>query len=199
MVDACAQLAKELKAAGVRAKADLRDNYSPGWRFNHWEVKGVPIRIELGPKELSEKTLALSIRYDGSKQTVAWDSNLRATFSKLLDDIHDGMFQRARQARLNQTKQITNWADFVPALNNKCVVLAPWCGERKCEDDIKKISAEESKALVAEAKEDERAPSMGAKSLCIPFEQPCSVEGVTCICKGCTSPAKEWVLFGRSY
>lgn len=200
LMDACVALQRELKKAGIRCKADLRDNYSPGWRFNHWEVKGVPVRIELGPKELAEKKLALSIRHDGSKTSVDWNDNLKETFAKVLDDIHDAMFNKAKQARMNQTKQITKWEEFVPALNTKSCVLAPWCGERKCEEDIKKISAEESKALVAEAKEDERAPSMGAKSLCIPFTQPeCGVSGLTCVCKGCTTPAKEWVLFGRSY
>jgi prolyl-tRNA synthetase len=199
LMDSCTRLANELKAAGFRAKADLRDNYSPGWRFNHWEVKGVPIRIELGPKELEAKTLALSIRHDSSKQSIAWDANLKDSFGKALDDIHAAMFNKAKTQRLEQTKQLTSWEDFTPALNNKCIVLAPWCGDRKCEDNIKKFSAEESKALVADVKEDERAPSMGAKSLCIPFDQPTLAEGVTCIFKGCTTKAVKWVLFGRSY
>jgi len=199
LLNACADLQKQLRGFGFKAKADLRDNYSPGWRFNHWEVKGVPVRIELGPKELSEKKLALSLRYNGSKRTVDWDSKLKETFTALLDEIHNGMLQKARDQRLNQTKQVTNWAEFTPALNNKCCVLAPWCGELQCENDIKKFTAEESKALIAEGKEDERAPSMGAKSLCIPFDQPASVEGLTCVCKGCTKPALNWVLFGRSY
>lgn len=199
LTDACSLLAKELKAAGVRAKADLRDNYSPGWRFNHWEVKGVPIRIELGPKELECRSLALSIRHDGSKTTLPWDSTIKQTFSKLLDDIHEAMLTKARNQRLNQTRTITEWKDFTSALNEKCIVLAPWCGERKCEDDVKKVSAEESKALIADVKEDERAPSMGAKSLCIPFDQPAITDGLKCVCKGCTNNATKWVLFGRSY
>lgn len=195
----CEALVAQLKAGGVRAKADLRDNYSPGWRFAHWEVKGVPIRIELGPKEIAEKQLALSIRFDGSKTTVAWNETVAQSIAAKLVAIQAAMLAKARKERDENTKQLTEWSGFVPALNNKCLILAPWCMERECEDAIKKDSAEESKALTAEGREDERAPSMGAKSLTIPFEQPSPADSFKCICKQCTRKAKTWVLWGRSY
>ncbi|EPY35310.1 prolyl-tRNA synthetase [Angomonas deanei] len=194
------RLEKELNKADIRAKADLRDNYSPGWRFNHWEVKGTPLRIELGPKELQEKQLAIAVRYNGERRTVAWDGNVTKSLATLLEEVHDGMFEKARQTRLTHTKRVTDWGDFTATLNQKCILLSPWCGEMSCEDNIKTFSAEESKAAQSEeVREDARAPSMGAKSLCIPFEQPEGVEGLTCVCKGCTNPAKQWVLWGRSY
>ncbi|EPY27266.1 prolyl-tRNA synthetase [Strigomonas culicis] len=199
LVAACQRLEEELRVGGVRARCDLRDNYSPGWRFNHWEVKGVPVRVELGPKELQSQQLALSVRYNGEKRAMAWDGEVAHAMHEFLESIHHSMLEGARQLRLQRTRRVTEWADFVPALNTKNIILAPWCGAMDCEDNIKKVSADESKAAQEDVREDERAPSMGAKSLCIPFEQPESVEGRTCICKGCTAPAKHWVLWGRSY
>lgn len=200
LLDNCKSLEKELTSGGVRAKADLRDNYSPGWRFNHWEMKGVPVRVELGPKELAAGKLSLVLRYNGSRRVVAWDKEMVNTMSALMDEIQSDMLNTARKIRQENTKRLTEWKDFTPMLNKKCLVLAPWCGEMACEDQVKKDSAEESKAAQSEdVRDDARAPSMGAKSLCIPLEQPESVEGKTCICKDCSRPAKHWVLFGRSY
>ncbi|ORC92715.1 putative prolyl-tRNA synthetase, putative,bifunctional aminoacyl-tRNA synthetase [Trypanosoma theileri] len=200
LLDKCKVLEKDLINSGLRAKADLRDNYSPGWRFNHWEVKGVPVRIELGPKELSSQQLSVALRYNNSRRTVPWNEQLPSTFLALMDEIHDSMLVRAAQERQENTKKLTEWEDFTPAINNKALVLAPWCGSMACEEQIKKDSAEESKILQSEeTRDDARAPSMGAKSLCIPFQQPEGVEGRTCICKSCNNQAKEWVLFGRSY
>eukprot|EP00796_Vickermania_ingenoplastis_P013483 gene13483-9291_t len=200
LLQSCSELEKELKAAGIRAKADLRDNYSPGWRFNHWEVKGVPIRVEVGPRELEKKQLALAIRYNGEKTSLTWDAQVAANFKRMLDDIHCGMLSKARAIRESRTSTITAWEKFTPALNNLNIILAPWCEAMECEDAVKKDSAEESKAAQdADAAEDARAPSMGAKTLCIPFEQPGPVTGLKCICRSCNKPAKTWVLFGRSF
>lgn len=198
LLDRCKALEVELQRGGMRAKADLRDNYSPGWRFNHWEVKGVPVRIELGPKELTSKELALAIRFNGEKRKMAWDDKLTSNMAALLDEIHHTMLEKARAARQKNTVTVTKWDTFVPALNRKCLILAPWCGSMTCEDEIKKDSAAESK-VAADVREDERAPSMGAKSLCIPFQQPTPVTGQKCICKSCDIDATQWVLFGRSY
>lgn len=126
-----------------------------------------------------------------------------------MDDIHDAMIAKARASRDAHLVHVTEWNKFVPALNDKCIILAPWCGSETCEDNVKKDSNEESKAALAaasmgeeeqeEGKEDVRAPSMGAKTLCIPFDQPSPVDGLKCICKSCDKPAFKWVLFGRSY
>ncbi|CBH16456.1 bifunctional aminoacyl-tRNA synthetase, putative [Trypanosoma brucei gambiense DAL972] len=200
LLDGCKALEGELRTAGIRVKADLRNNYSPGWRFNHWELKGVPVRVELGPKEMETKQLSLVLRCDGQRRSVPWDGRIAETMSDLLNEIHNIMFQRASKEAEENRKKITRWDDFTAAINNKSLVLAPWCGAESCEDQVKKDSAEESKALqTQEEREDARAPSMGAKALCIPFEQPESVEGKKCICRSCDKPAQKWVLFGRSY
>ncbi|KAG5481731.1 hypothetical protein CUR178_07084 [Leishmania enriettii] len=200
LLASCRRLESELCEGGVRAKCDLRDNYSPGWRFNHWEVKGVPLRVELGPRELAERSLAISVRHSGAKRSLAWDAQTPAAVAALLEDVQAEMYARAKATMERHRVRVTEWAEFVPTLNRKCVILAPWCGATECEDRVKKDSAEESKAAQAqETREDARAPSMGAKTLCIPFSQPEPAEGHTCICKSCTKPATTWVLFGRSY
>ncbi|GET87837.1 prolyl-tRNA synthetase, putative [Leishmania tarentolae] len=200
LLASCRRLEGELREGGVRAKCDLRDNYSPGWRFNHWEVKGVPLRVELGPRELAERSLAVAVRHSGARHSVAWDAQTPVAVAALLEDVQAQMYARAKATMETHRVRVTEWAEFVPTLNRKCLILAPWCGAMECEDQVKKDSAEESKAAQAqETREDARAPSMGAKTLCIPFEQPEPVEGHTCICKGCTKPATTWVLFGRSY
>ncbi|CAG9572507.1 putative prolyl-tRNA synthetase [Leishmania major strain Friedlin] len=201
LLASCWRLESELCEGGVRARCDLRDNYSPGWRFNHWEVKGVPLRVELGPRELAERSLAVAVRHSGARHSVAWDAQTPAAVAALLEDVHAQMYARAKETMETHRVRVTEWTEFVPTLNRKCLILAPWCGAMECENQVKKDSAEESKVAQAqETREDARAPSMGAKTLCIPFEQPEEpAEGHECICKGCTKPATTWVLFGRSY
>ncbi|CCW64939.1 unnamed protein product [Phytomonas sp. EM1] len=201
LLEGCKRLEEQLRRSSIRAKADLRDNYSPGWRFNHWELKGVPVRVEFGPKELASNELSLVIRFNGERRKMVWDDGVVSKMMELMDDIHNTMLANAIRIRDEHLIKITEWSEFVPILNKKCIILAPWCGSGACEDKVKKDSAEESKRLLAqeEVREDARAPSMGAKALCIPCEQPSSVEKFKCICQGCEETATKWVLFGRSY
>lgn len=83
----------KLRGASIRVDIDSRENYQPGWKFNHWELKGVPIRLEIGPKDLAKGEATAVIRHSGEK--VAWKlENLADTVTKALDDIHDAMFQK---------------------------------------------------------------------------------------------------------
>lgn len=113
----------------------------------------------------------------------------------LLTTIQKDMFERARDAYNSRLKVITNWDDVVPTLDNKCVVVLPWCEVEACEDDIKERSGRASEP------QDERAPSAGAKSLCIPFDQSSypAIEPGKTKCPACGKDAKRWTLFGRSY
>ena len=108
------------------------------------------------------------------------------------------LFAKASANFESHRKLITKWEDFVPALNEKNVNIIPHCLDGKCEDKIKELSARQQNQGETE---DARAPSMGAKSLCIPFEQPEGlVEGETkCINPQCENLAKKFVMFGRSY
>jgi len=120
---------------------------------------------------------------------------LAKTVQASLDTIHNDMFARAQKARDEHIKKLTQWHDVVPALDGKNIILVPWCRENECEDAIK----DRSKKSEADAgPQDEKAPSMGAKSLCIPFDQPEEgVKGLKCI--QCGREAQIWGLFGRSY
>ena len=106
------------------------------------------------------------------------------------------MFTRAKREFEQHVIKLTKWSDVVPTLDGKNVILVPWCEESECEDEIKERSGR--KELAEGEEQDDRAPSMGAKSLCIPFEQPAEgVKGLQCI--QCGKEAKVWGLFGRSY
>ncbi|KAI4232664.1 MAG: hypothetical protein L6R40_007336 [Gallowayella cf. fulva] len=199
-VDALAALLKE---AGVRVETDQREGYSPGWKFNEWEMRGVPLRLEFGPGE-SEGHFITTARRDipgkDGKGKIAI-TELGKDVPALLDTIQSDLYKRAEEKFKSHTIKITNWDDFVPALNDKNVCLIPHCLEEKCEDEVKDMSARKA-AEESDEPEDAKAPSMGAKSLCIPFEQPAEgiEEGKTrCTNPNCKNLAKAWCLFGRSY
>ena len=117
-----------------------------------------------------------------------------------LDDIHRVMFAKASAARDSKVVQVTSWSDFVPALNDDCLVLTPWCSptNQEAEDQVKEKSREESLALLGLEAEDERtATSLAAKTLCVPHDQPPLPAGTKCFFTG--EPATCWCLWGRSY
>ncbi|TFK41600.1 hypothetical protein BDQ12DRAFT_599985 [Crucibulum laeve] len=191
---ACDELAKTLKKAGVRAKADLREGYTPGYKFNDWEQKGVPIRLEIGPQDIKKKQ-TLSVRRDTGAKAPLPLENIGEQVASLLVTIQSDMFNRAKETYDSRIKEVTQWDDVVPALDNKCVVAIPWCEVEACEDDIKERSGRSSEP------QDERAPSAGAKSLAIPFDQSkwTPIEPGKTKCPVCGKDAKRWTLFGRSY
>ncbi|KAJ5106703.1 proline--tRNA ligase [Penicillium angulare] len=195
------RLVGNLTAAGIRADSDLRDGYSPGWKFNQWEMRGVPVRLEIGPGELAGNFVTYSRRdiagSDG-KGTIPIPE-LQTAIPTLLDTIHDDLYKRADDSFTEHRKTITDWNEFCPALNNKCVLVVPFCLEEDCEGEIKGMSARKAEEDSGEA-EDAKAPSMGAKSLCILKEQPTEIaEGTHCINPNCKNPAQKWTMFGRSY
>ncbi|KAJ3180738.1 hypothetical protein HDU87_001851 [Geranomyces variabilis] len=190
------ELAKTLNKSGIRAKADSRDNYTPGWKYNHWELKGVPVRLELGPKDIANNSTRAVIRHDGSSRNISLDT-ITSDLATLFTDIQAAMFAKAKKQRDAQTVQLESWDGFVDALNKKCLVLAPWCERVECEDQVKDNSARSENP---DEEFDEKAPSMGAKTLCIPFVQPKNgvKPGVT-KCFACEEKAKSYTLWGRSY
>jgi len=189
----CEDLAEVLTDAGIRARVDLREGYTPGYKFNDWEMKGVPIRLEVGPKELEAKK-ALSVRRDtGEKAPVSLDGVAKSV-KDLLNTIHNDMYTRAKTTFDERMKVVTKWEDVVPTLDGKNIVVMPWCEVEACEDDIKERSGRSAEP------QDSRAPSAGAKSLAIPFDQarwPKIEKGTKC--PACGSQAKRWTMFGRSY
>ncbi|KAK0496311.1 hypothetical protein EDD18DRAFT_1165873 [Armillaria luteobubalina] len=195
--DACDELAKTLKKAGIRAKADLRDGYTPGYKFNDWEQKGVPLRLEIGPNDIAKKQ-TLTVRRDTGVKNPIPTADIGKTVTELLETIQNDMFTRARDNYYSRLKEVTKWEDVLPTLDSKCVVVLPWCEAEECEDDIKECSA---RATLNGEAQDERAPSAGAKSLAIPFDQSkwTPIEPGKTKCPACGKDAKRWTMFGRSY
>ncbi|XP_069117255.1 bifunctional glutamate/proline--tRNA ligase-like [Argopecten irradians] len=188
----CEDLQASLVAAGIRARCDLRDNYSPGWKFYHWELKGVPLRLELGPRDIKKNQAVLVRRDTGAKSTVAMD-NLAGTTKDTLNNIQQNLFAKANEDLSKHLHVTHDWEDFCNSLDDKKIIQAPFCGAIPCEDKIKKDSARD--AVVEEG-----APAMGAKGLCIPFKQPKELtKGTKCVMPGCCNEAKYYTLFGRSY
>lgn len=182
-----------LKNAGIRATGDCRENYSPGWKFADWELRGVPLRLEYGPSDM-KKVQVIAVRRDtGAKVVIPLDEKFPTVIEDLFETIQTDMFIKAKNSFDSHIRSVENLADFVPALSEKCVLLAPFCGGMNCEDSIKERTAHQEDGPEV----DDKAPSMGAKSLCIPFDQPKLKEGTKCV--GCTEPAKFHTLFGRSY
>ncbi|KAG0232285.1 ribose-phosphate pyrophosphokinase 1 [Actinomortierella wolfii] len=188
---------KTLKKAGIRAKVDDRSTYSAGYKFNHWELRGVPLRVEIGPKDVKAGKAVAARRDNGEKTTVRLDAIVE-DITNLLDTVQSDMFTRAKNERDANLAYVTKWEDFVPALDNKKLCLIPWCEEEACETEIKARSKAQSAEVL-----DEKAPSMGAKSLCIPFDQPQDedkkIKAGETKCVNCGKDAKRWALFGRSY
>ncbi|KAL3319945.1 hypothetical protein Ciccas_001373 [Cichlidogyrus casuarinus] len=182
----------------VRVHLDDRDNVSPGFKFNHWELKGVPVRVEIGPKDLANNQVTAVLRFDGSKLSVNIDQ-LEVEMPKLLDKIHHGMLNKAQQeldANIYPAKSI---GDLIKALDKRGLAVLPFCGDPNCEDKIKEDSA---KGVIQEPGK----PIMGAKSLCQPFPgqfKSNNLKAGPCKsgekCAQCGKNAISFTLFGRSY
>ncbi|GAA94737.1 uncharacterized protein L969DRAFT_456525 [Mixia osmundae IAM 14324] len=194
--DKCKEVVKQLRAAGIKAQVDDRDTHTPGFKFADWELRGVPLRLEIGPKDLASGSAFSARRDTGVKAPIPFDSLVKDV-SALLDQIQSDMFTRAKKTFDERVIFLTEWKDFVPTLNKGCICAVPWCDVEACEDAIKKKSAEET----AEAVVDERAPSAGAKSLCIPFDKKRFTDKPASEykCVKCGQQAKHITLFGRSY
>ncbi|GEQ71277.1 hypothetical protein JCM33374_g4958 [Metschnikowia sp. JCM 33374] len=185
---------KTLAEADVRVLGDYRDNYSPGWKFADSELKGVPLRVEFGPKDLAAGQVTAVRRDNNQKYTVKLDE-LTTRIPEILEEMQKALLETAREKFDQHRVVVEEWKDFVPTLNAKNVILAPWCGCPDCEDDIKDASAKKDDG--EDEEQDERAPSMGAKSLCIPYDQPELKPGQKCV--RCARLAVNYTLFGRSY
>ncbi|XP_007064805.2 bifunctional glutamate/proline--tRNA ligase isoform X8 [Chelonia mydas] len=186
----CNEYLKRLLSVNVRVRADLRDNYSPGWKFNHWELKGVPIRLEVGPRDMKNGQFVAVRRDTGQKLTFA-EHEAEDKLRHILEEIHANLYNRAFEDLTNHMVVANTMEDFQKELEAGKIVQIPFCGEIECEDWIKKTTARDQDL-------EPGAPSMGAKSLCIPFKPLCELQqGAKCVCG--KNPAKFYTVFGRSY
>ena len=180
--------AKELKAqllkANLRVTLDEREGFSPGWKFNDWEMRGVPVRVELGPKDVAKQAAMLARRDKPGREgkVSAPLVDLAGTLEKLLVEIHQSLFDKALAFRRANTHAAKTYEDFKMAVETG-FAYAHWCGAGECEEKIK----EETRATMR----------------CIPLDQA-AVLGAgagsgsgTCIY--CGKPAKERAVFARAY
>lgn len=174
------ELYDKLKSCGIRVKLDDSDN-SAGWKFAEYEMRGVPVRIEIGPKDIENGQCMAALRYSGEKLAVSLENELE-TFAKevtelLEEKIPQGMFNNALENRKKRTYRCATMDEIVKALqeNGDGFVEAMWCGSEECEDKVKELT--------------------GVGSRCIPFEQEHISD--TCVC--CGKPAKSMVLWGKAY
>mmetsp|Transcript_3874 Transcript_3874/g.15778 ORF Transcript_3874/g.15778 Transcript_3874/m.15778 type:complete len:616 (-) Transcript_3874:51-1898(-) len=169
--------------AGLRSKLDDRDNYTPGWKYNHWELKGVPLRCEFGPRDMEAGHCVVVRRDTGAKETVKLvDLPVRA--GEMCEEMQADMLERATEKRNASVVTCTSWDGFVEALDDCKMILTPWCETKESEELVKKKSQEDS-------------DGGAAKTLCIPFIQPPLEPGTKCFITG--APATTWVIWGRSY
>ncbi|KAJ6447160.1 prolyl-tRNA synthetase [Purpureocillium lavendulum] len=191
---------KTLKRAGVRTESDWREGYTPAWKFNDWELKGVPLRIEFGPKDAAKEVVSWARRDTGEKGVFPI-AEVATKVPELLETIQKDMYTKAEASFREHRLKITKWEDVLPALDDKNVVLIPFCLDGKCEDRIKELTTRVDEH--PDLPDNQKLPSMGMKSLCIPFDQPTGDELVpgetACLNPECKAKAQKWVMFGRSY
>src|SRR3989344_1984468 len=125
-----------LDKLGLRVHIDDREGYSPGWKFNEWEMKGVPVRIELGPKDLEKKQAIVVRRDTGEKKAVGLTSVIFEVHV-LLNSIQDNLFQKAEQLLKSSIVKATNLKETEKAIKEGKLVFAPWCASQECEDNFK--------------------------------------------------------------
>ncbi|KAM9824865.1 bifunctional glutamate/proline--tRNA ligase isoform X1 [Syngnathus typhle] len=190
LINQCDVYLNRLLAANIRVKSDIRDNYSPGWKFNHWELKGVPIRLEVGPKDMQQRQCVAVRRDTGEKVTIP-EAEVEKKLAAMLEDIQSCLFNKASNDLKTHLVAADTMEQFQKELDSGKIVQIPFCGGMDCEDWIKKTTAKDQDL-------EPGAPSMGAKSLCIPFSPLKTLQpGQLCVCG--KAPAQYYTMFGRSY
>ncbi|MBW2966642.1 proline--tRNA ligase [Candidatus Woesearchaeota archaeon] len=168
------KLKKELKT--FNPILDAREEYNPGWKFNEWELKGIPLRIEIGPKDIEKRQVMIAKRTEQSKIPIKI-KDLKNNIPKFLEDIHNELYKRAEHILKGSIVKTENKDKMIKAIKNKNIVLVPLCNEIECQDWIKDKTG-------------------GAKTLNMPLDQP-SVEGKKCV--WCGKAAEYFVYVGKSY
>ena len=171
------EIMADLRKAGISVKYDDRDTQKPGWKFAEYELKGVPVRIALGPRDLENKTLEIARRDTLTKESFQWeDMPIAEKIGGLLEEIQDGIYQKAFDFRKENTTEVNSWEEFKQVLEDKAGFLsAHWDGSPETEDKIKELT----KATIR----------------CIPLDQV-PEQGV-CIYSG--KPSSGRVLFAKAY
>ncbi len=170
----CRELKEKLTASGIRAEVDESDN-SPGWKFNQWEMKGVPCRYELGPRDIENGVVTVSRRTGSEKETISITDAIDGA-GALLKEITDAMYEKASAFMQSHIRKVKTLSELENAVNSNCFALAHWCGNRECEDKVKELYQASTRNM--------------------PFDQSGAEKG-KCVC--CGKKAKHIIYFGRAY
>lgn len=174
VTDKAGELMSRLKAAGLRVKADFSDN-SPGWKFSEYEMKGVPLRVEIGPKDI-EKGQCIAVRRDNGEKIVVSLSELEERVKELLDAVQQGMFDNAKRNLDENTFKASSIEEIKDIIDTKGgFVLTKWCGDADCELKLKELA--------------------GVTSRCMPLEQ----DNKTAACPACGKGSDTTVVWGVAY
>jgi len=164
---------KEQLAKSIRVKLDDSDK-SPGWKYSEHEMRGIPLRLEIGPRDIENNQCVL-VRRDTREKVFASLDNIEETIINLLAEIQANMFETAKQTRESKTTSAADYVDFANKVENGGFIKAMWCGAVECEEKIKADTT--------------------ATSRCIPFEQ----EKIADVCVCCGKPAEIMVYWGKAY
>lgn len=174
VAEQAAALTARLRAAGIRVKSDMSDQ-SPGWKFAENEMKGIPLRIEIGPKDIENDQCVAVRRDSGDKITVSL-TDLESRIPEILEDIQIGMYEKAKRNLEDNTRTVTTIEEAAAVINdNGGYIKTMWCGDLACEQHMK--------------------DHVGVSSRCIPFEQ----EHIGDTCIACGKPSDKMVIWGVSY
>ncbi len=174
VLDKAFEVKENLVKAGMRVKVDDADK-NPGWKFSEQEMRGIPVRVEMGPRDIEAGNAIVVRRDTREKITVAIDE-LATVLPEILETIQKDMLERARAHREAHTYSVTNYEEFKDVVANKPgFVKAMWCGNEECENTIKEDTT--------------------ATSRCMPFEQ----ETISDVCVCCGKPATKLVYWGKAY
>ncbi len=158
-----------------RIECDTRESYTPGYKFNEWEMKGVPVRIEIGPRDI-EKGECIFVRRDTFEKITVKLEEIETKLGEVLENIQENMYNECKKNMEKRTSIAENLNEFVEKINtNQGFIETMWCGKQECEDKIKELT--------------------GAHSRCMPFNQ--KQIGNKCVC--CGAPAKIFMIWGRQY
>lgn len=171
--EAARSVIDRLVAAGVRCEGDFSDQ-TPGWKFNEWEMKGVPLRLEIGPRDIKNGVVTV-VRRDNGEKSVVKNEELEGVIKRLLSDVHESMYRKAEAFRDSRIKEAHTLDELKKYLDEGNFVKAMWCGSQECELKVKEL--------------------MQATIRIMPFDQTPIDD--KCIADG--SPAKKLVIFARAY
>jgi len=155
---------------------DDRTEYAPGWKYTEWELKGIPLRIEIGPKDIANNQAVL-VRRDNGKKEFVKINELDKKVKTVLEEMHSDLFKKASENLKNSIVEAKDWKDFEKQIKNKKLVKAPFCGTTECEEELK-------------------SKTEGVTARLIPFDEKVK-KGSKCIY--CGKEAKEIVYFSRAY